>query len=374
MNWKFWNKPKEKKQKTLFQEWRDSIVFAVVVATLVRWATVEAFVVPTGSMENTILPGDFLFVSKFHYGSRTPATPLQVPLTHQTIWGTTIPSYLDWIELPTYRLPGISKIKREDVVVFNVPPLSQNKGVQYPMDLKTYYVKRCVAVAGDRFEIKDRQAYANGVASTNPDKLKFRHLVYAKDEINKRNLSKLGLSASDYILLDRKANNEVVYLMFLTNDQVAELTSTPYINSVQDDRSTHTGTDPGIFPSSKYSAWNGDNYGPIVIPAKGMKIAINDSTLAFYSQAIKDYEHNNNVEINNGELKINGSLVKVYTFKQNYYFMVGDNRHNSLDSRYWGFVPEDHIVGKPLFIWLSVDQNADVTHKIRWNRLMNTVE
>ncbi len=374
MNWKFWTKPQEKKQKTFFQEWRDSLVFAVVVATLIRWATVEAFVVPTGSMENTILPGDFLFVSKFHYGSRTPATPLQVPLTHQTIWGTTIPSYLDWIELPTYRFPGISKIKREDVIVFNVPPLSQNNGVHYPMDLKTYYVKRCVAVAGDRFEIKDRQAYANGVALHNPDNMKFRHLVYAKDEINKRNLTRLGLSASDCILIDRAASNHVTYLMYLTKDQIAELKSTPYITSIKDDPSTHAGADPGIFPSSKYSPWNGDNYGPIIIPAKGMKITVNDSTLAFYAQAIKDYEHNENVEVSNGELKINGTLLKEYTFKQNYYFMVGDNRHNSLDSRYWGFVPEDHIVGKPLFIWLSIDQDADFTHKIRWSRLMNIVE
>jgi len=200
MSLKFWTsrKKKESKPKTIFQEWRDSIVFAVVVATLIRWSAVEAFVVPTGSMENTIMTGDFLFVSKFHYGSRTPATPLQVPLTHQTIWGTEIPSYLDWIELPTYRFPGISKIKREDVIVFNVPPLSQNKGVEYPMDLKTFYVKRCVAIAGDRFEIRDKQAFANGVLLTNPQNMKFEYQMLAKDEINKRNLTGL-----EYFFLGR---------------------------------------------------------------------------------------------------------------------------------------------------------------------------
>src|ERR1700754_718960 len=141
MNWKFWKK-KETKPKPK-EKWWQSLLFAAVFAILIRWLFMEAFTIPTPSMEKSLLVGDYLFVSKFHYGSRTPATPLQVPLTHQTIWGTNIPSYLDWIELPTYRFPGISKIKREDVIVFNVPPLSQNKGVQYPMDLKTYYVKRC---------------------------------------------------------------------------------------------------------------------------------------------------------------------------------------------------------------------------------------
>jgi len=374
MNWKFLTRTKEKKQKTFFQEWRDSILFAVVVATLIRWATVEAFVVPTGSMENTILPGDFLFVSKFHYGSRTPATPLQVPLTHQKIWGTEIPSYLPWIELPTYRFPGISKIKREDIIVFNVPPLSQNKGVSYPMDLKTYYVKRCVAIAGDRFEIKDRQAFANGQPLKNPVNMKFRHLVYAKDEINKRHLSKMGLSQDDYILMGRAENNQPVYLMFLTNTQLDQIKSAPYIVSINEDTSTHDGPDAGIFPSSGYSQWNGDNYGPIIIPARGMKIIVNDSTLAFYGEVIEDYEHNDHVAISNGKLIIDGKEITEYVFKQNYYFMVGDNRHNSLDSRYWGFVPEDHIVGKPLFIWLSMDDHADLLHKIRWNRILNRVE
>lgn len=373
MNWKLGTKPKEKKQKTFFQEWRDSIVFAVVAATLIRWATVEAFVVPTGSMENTILPGDFLFVSKFHYGSRTPATPLQIPLTHQKIWGTDIPSYLPWIELPTYRFPGISKIKREDVIVFNVPALSQNNGVKYPLDLKTYYVKRCVAIAGDRFEIKNRQAFANGKALKNPVNMKFRYLVFAKAEINPRNLSRLNLSKDDYNHLGN-AEGKIVYQMYLTKKQRNEIQSAPYIARITDDERVHNYADPGIFPTSKYSLWNGDHYGLITIPAKGMKIAINDSTLAFYGAVIKEYEHHDHVESNNGKLKIEGKEVTDYTFKQNYYFMVGDNRHNSLDSRYWGFVPEDHIVGKPLFIWLSVDDKADLFHKVRWNRMLNAVE
>jgi signal peptidase I len=372
MNWKFWKKRKEEKPKSFVREWRDSIVFAIIAATLIRWATVEAFVVPTGSMEDTILTGDFLFVSKFHYGSRTPATPLQIPLTHQTIWGTQIPSYLNWIELPTYRFPGISKIKREDVIVFNVPPASQNKGVDYPMDLKTYYVKRCVGLAGDRFEIRDRQIFVNGQPLANPPSMKFSYVVYAKDEINKRNLTGLGINQDNYYFLGR-SENSAVYKMFLTQQQLGEIKSAPYITSVEDDYTTHDGPSANIFPSSKYSLWNGDNYGPIILPSKGMKIAINDSTLAFYGEAIKLYEHNKKVEINNGILKIDGQIISEYSFKQNYYFMMGDNRHNSEDSRYWGFVPEDHIVGKPLFVWLSMDDNADLLHKIRWKRFFTAV-
>src|SRR6478736_3620864 len=297
MNLKFWTtrKKKESKPKTIFQEWRDSIVFAVVVATLIRWSAVEAFVVPTGSMENTIMTGDFLFVSKFHYGSRTPATPLQVPLTHQTIWGTEIPSYLDWIGLPTYRFPGISKIKREDVIVFNVPPLSQNKGVEYPMDLKTFYVKRCVAIAGDRFEIRDKQAFANGVLLTNPQNMKFEYQMLAKDEINKRNLTGL-----EYFFLGHSPENLAVYELFLTKTQFNEIKSAPYVLSIKENE---LGTTDPIFGSSINKNWKRDNYGPLLIPAAGMKIKIDASTLALYGEIIKDYEHNTNVTIQNGKLK-----------------------------------------------------------------------
>jgi signal peptidase I len=364
-------KEKEKKSKTFFQEWRDSIVFAVVVATLVRWSTVEAFVVPTGSMENTIMTGDFLFVSKFHYGSRTPATPLQVPLTHQKIWGTEIPSYLDWIELPTYRFPGVSKIKREDVVVFNVPPLSQNEGVKYPMDLKTFYVKRCVALPGDRFEIRNKEIFANDVPLDHPENMKFSYQLIAKDEINRRNLSGLGLSQDDYYLMGRSPGSTAVYRMYLTEKQVNSLKEAPYVISITQ---LDTRTDDPVYGTVVNTTWNGDQYGPITIPSTGMKININDSTLALYGELIMDYEHNTSVVFDHGKLRVDGREVSDYTFKQNYYFMMGDNRHNSLDSRYWGFVPEDHIVGKPLFVWMSIDDKADLLHKIRWNRLFTRVE
>jgi len=374
MNWKFWKKKKERKPQSFAREWANAIVFAVVAATLIRWSTVQAFVIPTPSMENSLLVGDFLFVSKFHYGPQTPRTPLQVPLTHQKFWGTDIPSYLPWIQLPTYRFPGISKVKNGDVVVFNVPAREENDGIDYPVDLKNNYVKRCVAIAGDRLEIRDRQVFINGEPLANPRNMKFSYLVTANDEIHKRNLARLGVDQDDYYFLGRTQENKAVYKMFLTNEQVSEARTVPYILSVADDYTTHDGPNPRIFPSAWATQWNEDNYGPLVVPGKGMTIMINDSTLACYGTTIKLYEPNKTVEITEGKLMVDGKAVGEYTFHQDYYFMMGDNRHNSRDSRFWGFVPEDHIVGKPLFIWLSVDEEADLLHKVRWNRLFNLIE
>lgn len=373
MNWKFLSKKKEDKPKSKLREWREAIVFAVVVATLIRWSTVEAFVIPTPSMENSMLVGDYLFVSKLHYGSRTPRTPLQIPLTHQKIWGTEIPSYLPWIQLPSWRLPSISHVKREDVVVFNVPAVSMNDGIERPIDLKTYYVKRCVGIPGDRLMVKDRQLTVNGKPLSSPPNMKFSYLVTAKEEITNRNLNKLGVDADDYYFLGRTKDDKAIYKMFLTSAQLSDAKVAPYIIAVDDDHTTHDGPDSDIFPEVKNTTWNGNNYGPLVLPKEGMTIAINDSTLGLYGETIRLYEHHKNVEISSSTLTIDGQSLNEYTFKQDYYFMMGDNRNNSLDSRYWGFVPADHIVGKPLFIWFSVDEHADLLHKIRWSRLFNGI-
>ena len=375
MNWKFWEKKKEEetRKKSFFREWLDAIAFAVVAATLIRWLIMEAYTIPTPSMENSLLVGDFLFVSKFHYGTRTPKTILQVPLTHQKIWFTEIPSYVTWIQLPQYRLPGISHVKSGDVVVFNVPPRELNEYKDYPVDLKSNYIKRCVAVAGDVIQVKERQVMVNNQPIPNPPDMQFSYLVYAKDEINERNFTKLELDPDDYNFLGRPEENQVVYQMFLTQAKALELKTIPYITAVADDHRTHDEPDPRIFPTSKGILWNADNYGPITLPKKGMTIAINDSTLAIYGNTIKNYDHNNQVEVTNSTLTIGGKEVKEYTFKQDYFFMMGDNRHNSLDSRYWGFVPEDHIVGKAFFIWLSIDKYADFVHKIRWSRFLNLI-
>jgi signal peptidase I len=376
MNWKFWEKKAvaEQKPKSAVREWWDAILFAVVAATLIRWLIMEAYTIPTPSMENSMLVGDFLFVSKFHYGTRTPRTPLQIPLTHQKIWFTNIPSYLDWIQLPTYRLPGFSEVKREDVVVFNVPPKDLNEGKDYPIDLKTNYIKRCVAVAGDVLEIKNKQVIINGQPLANPSDMQYSYLVTAKDEINERNFEKLELDPDDYTYLGRPENDKAVYQMFLTTAKVEELKGLPFVTSVTEDYRTNEGPDMRTFPGSKYTPWNGDNYGPLTIPKEGMKIQINDSTLSIYGGVIKDYDHNEEVTIQDGKLTIAGKEVVEYTFQQDYYFMMGDNRHNSLDSRYWGFVPADHIVGKGFFIWLSINKYASFIHKIRWSRFFKLVE
>jgi signal peptidase I len=381
MNWKFWEKKKEEsnKPKSIVREWWDAILFAVVAATLIRWLIMEAYTIPTPSMENSLLVGDFLFVSKFHYGTRTPRTPLQIPLTHQKIWFTEIPSYLDWIQLPTYRLPGISHVKREDVVVFNVPGYAENnynvprnEWKSYPVDLKTNYIKRCVGIPGDVLEIKDRQLIVNGQPLKNPENMQFRYHVIAKDEINARNFEKLGLDPEDYQSYGRTAPDQVEYMMLLTAGKYEEVKSLPYIKSIELQPTNHD-ADGRVFPNSKYAPWNGDNFGPLTLPKEGMTIAINDSTLSMYGATIRDFDLNKDVKIENGKLTIEGKEVTQYTFKQNYYFMMGDNRDNSLDSRYWGFVPEDHIVGKGFFIWLSLDKYGDFLHKIRWSRFFKLI-
>ena len=374
MNLKFLTKKTESKPKSKLREWREAILFAVVVATLIRWGTVEAFVIPTPSMENSLMVGEYLFVSKLHYGPRTPRTPLQIPLTHQKIWGTEIPSYLPWIQLPSFRLPGFSQVKREDVVVFNVPDVGMNDGIERPIDLKTFYVKRCVGIPGDRLVVKNRELVVNGKALGKPVDMKFSYLITAKDAITKRNLTKLGLDPDDYYFLGRTKDNNVIYKMFLTSTQLMNVKSASYILAAVDDYTTHDGPDEDIFPSSMNTSWNGDNYGPLTVPKKGMVIEVNDSTLNLYGETIRLYEHHKKVDVRNNTLTIDGKKVNVYTFQQDYYFMMGDNRNNSLDSRYWGFVPADHIVGKPLFIWFSVNKHADLLHKIRWDRLFSVIK
>ncbi len=374
MKWNFLTNKKQEGPKSKLREWREAIVFAVVVATLIRWGTVEAFVIPTPSMENSLLVGEYHFVSKLHFGSRTPRTPLQIPLTHQKIWGTEIPSYLDWIELPSWRLPGVSSVKREDVVVFNVPDVGMNDGIERPIDLKTYYVKRCVGIPGDTIVIKDRRLAVNGKSLRVPPGVKFSYLVTANEEISDRSFSKLGLDGDDYYFLGRTNDGKALYKMFLTEAQRDDVNAASYIIEVGDDYTTHDGPDLDIFPAAMNTSWNGDNYGPLIVPSEGMTITINDSTLGLYGETIRLYEHHKNVIISGGTLTIEGKPLREYTFAQGYYFMIGDNRNNSLDSRYWGFVPADHIVGKPLFIMFSVDKHADLIHKIRWDRLFTYIK
>jgi signal peptidase I len=386
MNWKFWKRSPEKpsKPKSKTREWWDAILFAVVAATLIRWLIMEAYTIPTPSMENSLLVGDFLFVSKFHYGTRTTTTPLQVPLTHQKIWFTEIPSYTRLIQLPQYRLPGLTHVKNGDVVVFNVPPRALNDD-DYPVDLKTNYIKRCVAIAGDVIQVKNQDVFINGNAFPKPEQMQYAYLVTANGPINERNFRKLGLGPEDYQQHHQTNDGKYVYKLFLTEELAQELTNNKpsYIYSVEKEISDDKETFPyniqynqtfGIAKNENMS-WSQDNFGPLWVPKKGATIAINDSTLTLYGNVIREYDHNDkdDVKIENGKLTIGGQEVNEYTFKQNYYFMMGDNRHNSLDSRYWGFVPEDHVVGKAFFIWLSIDRNADFLNKIRWSRFFKLI-
>ena len=379
-NWKFWTKKEttETKPKSKSREWADAILFAVVAATLIRWLIMEAYTIPTPSMEKSLLVGDFLFVSKFHYGTRTPKTPLQVPLTHQKIWFTDIPSYVDWIQLEQYRLPGFTTVKRNDVVVFNYPP-----EMEYPTDLKTNYIKRCVAIGGDTISIRNKHVIVNGIPNEEPEKMQFSYVVSANNLINERTLKKYDIS--DFSILGWRDNN-AVYQMQLLPEVAEELKTLPFIENVEPATVTNGALraktiediEAQIYPKgTEMFPWNSDFFGPVVVPAEGMTITLNDSTIALYGKVIKNYEHNENVELTDSSVTIDGQQITEYTFKQDYYFMMGDNRHNSLDSRYWGFVPADHIVGKAFFIWLSLDANEsifNIVDKVRWSRFFKLIE
>ncbi|MFP4090179.1 MAG: signal peptidase I [Cyclobacteriaceae bacterium] len=348
-------------QKSKTREWVDAIVFAVVAATIIRWLFLEAFTIPTPSMEKSLLVGDFLFVSKMHYGARTPKTPLQVPLTHQTIWGTDIPSYVDWIQLPQYRLPGFADVERNDVVVFNYPV-----EYQHPTDLKTNYIKRCVGVPGDVVEVQDRQVIINGQDIPNPEGLQYRYFVATNEVVNDRVFDKFEIW--EYNLVQGG------YIVLCTPEIAAELEKLPFVTGVQSAAMGEDQVNPRIYPDASVFPWNADFFGPLTIPAEGMTIELTEENIIKYEKVIRHYEGHEKVEVQDGKLLIDGVAADNYTFKQNYYFMMGDNRHNSEDSRFWGFVPEDHIVGKAFFIWLSVDPNAGLFDKIRWERLLNIIE
>lgn len=353
------NEPPPQKSKT--REWIDAIVFAVVAATLIRWLFLEAFTIPTPSMENSLLVGDFLFVSKMHYGARTPKTPLQVPLTHQKIWGTDIPSYSDLIQLPQFRLPGFSDVERGDVVVFNFPTEHQ-----YPTDLKTNYIKRCVGLPGDVIQVIDRQVYVNDEVYPDPPGVQYRYFVETDQTINDRIFENLGVW---------EHNDTPQGSIILATPEVAEqFAEMPFVKSVKSAGVTEDQVAPRIYPDASVFPWNADFFGPLQVPAEGMKIELTEENIVKYEYVIKHYEGNEQVERRDGKLYVDGQAADTYTFRQDYYFMMGDNRHNSEDSRFWGFVPADHIVGKAFFIWLSIDPNESFFNKIRWSRLFNLIE
>lgn len=362
------------KKKSAIREWFDSILFAVIAATLIRWLFFEAFTIPTPSMENSLLVGDFLFVSKLHYGTRTPKTPLQVPLTHQTIWGTNIPSYTDAIQLPQFRLPGFSDVKRGDVVVFNYPP-----ELQHPVDLKTNYIKRCMGLPGDKLEVRDLQVFANGTAVENPPRMENEYFVATTTSVNEAKVFKdNGISEYNSYMETFNdtiaSNDQPGYLVYTTVELAAKLKTYDFVKDVTVVKASKEISEPMLYPNSQLFKWNRDNYGPITIPAKGMTVQLTPENIALYGPVIKNYEGKDAVELDEKSVKIAGKAITSYTFDQDYYFMMGDNRHNSADSRYWGFVPKDHIVGKAVFVWMSIDPApTSFLGKIRWSRLFRVI-
>ena len=361
----------------------SSLLFAVIVATLVHTYFIQPYTIPTSSLEKSLLIGDFLFVSKMNYGARVPMTTVALPMVHDSIPLTKRKSYLNWPQLPYMRLPGFQTIDRTDIVVFNWPVDTvykffdtSKRHVLKPVDKKSNYVKRCVGIPGDSLSIKDGIVYIDGKILVMPERAKPQY-SYAVALDGKTPID------FEYLIKDLNITDEAgfkselrdtLFLKALTAAGAERLKNVPGIVSVT--RQIAKGVEAGIFPH--INKWNRDNFGPIYIPQKGKTVALTTETLPFYKRIITEYEKNdsgkkNDLKITGNEIRLNGTIVKNYTFKQNYYWMMGDNRHNSEDSRYWGYVPEDHIVGKPIFIWMSWDTNGKGLNKIRWDRVFTTV-
>lgn len=364
-----------KRKRTVPQEWFEAIVFAVFAATFIRWIFMEAYVIPTPSMERSLLVGDFLFVSKINYGPRTPGTPLQIPLTHAKIWGTELPSYIQGVQIPQYRLPSLAKVERNDVVVFNYPVddmyNARSGGGFHPRDLKTHYIKRCVAIPGDVLEVKAGQVFIGGKASENPEGMQQRYFIETGQVIRERVF--LDFDVWEYAQ-GQLPSGKKGYIALMTASTADEFKKFEFVKSVTLEIGEPNDADPGIFPDGRYYPWNADYYGPLEVPARGKVIQIDEYTLAMYGSTIVDYEELGDVKVEVDKLIIDGKAVSSYTFKKDYYFMMGDNRHNSADSRFWGFVPEDYIVGEASFIWMSLDDKASFLNKVRWNRLFNGIK
>lgn len=372
--------PKNKTADTV-----SSLLFAIVVATLVHTYVMQPFTIPSSSLEKSLLIGDFLFVSKVNYGPRTPMTTVALPMVHDSIPLAGRLSYTSFPQLPYFRFPGFEKIKNNDIVVFNWPRDTLDHmyhpspvRIDKPRDKKTNYVKRCVGIPGDSLQIKDGIVFINGKELILPERAKpqyaYRVVLDGKTNVN-----------FDFLLSDMKVTDGIDYISqqrdtvgirALTFENAERFRNVPGIVSVI--KVNHKGPEDGVFPDFKdgkpsvTNNWSGDNYGPIYIPQEGKTVALNKQTLPMYKIIITEYE-GNTLKVVGDDIYVNDQKATSYTFKQNYYWMMGDNRHNSLDARYFGYTPEDHIVGKPVFIWMSWDTNGKGLNKIRWERMFTFV-
>ena len=363
----------------------SSLLFAIVVATIVHTYFIQPFTIPSSSLEKSLLIGDFLFVSKMNYGARTPMTAVAAPMVHDTLPLLNVKSYLAKPQLPYFRFPGFQTIKNNDIVVFNWPADTlfnmykpADKRYDKPRDKKTNYVKRCVGIAGDSLQIKNGIVFINGKELIMPERAKpqysYNIALDGKTNIDFEYLFK-ELKVTDAAGF-RTEQRDTLFVQALTEESVAKLKTVSGITAVE--RIIHKGPEDGVFPDfqdgkpSITNNWSNDNFGPIYIPQKGKTVALDLKSLPFYKKIIAEYE-NNDLKVVGNDIFINDKKVTSYTFKQNYYWMMGDNRHNSLDARYFGFTPEDHVVGKPIFIWMSWDSNGKGINKIRWERMFTTV-
>jgi len=421
VRWAFWKPRKDKdmpkfKRKTL--EWVDAIIFAVIAASFIRAFFFEAFTIPTSSMEKSMMVGDYLFVSKVAYGPRKPMTPISFPFVHHTLpLSKTKKSFTTWIQNPYERMAGFGKIKRNDVVVFNYPTgdtvclENQSQGyydiirvksrefkimdikggrktrsdkayyetarnwvrnhytiTERPIDKRENYIKRCVALPGDSLEIRNGQVFINGKPQKHFEGIQYNYEVITDGTtLTTRTLHRLDIAQRDIRHQGR------TYIMPLTNENYQKVKNIPFVNSVTRLTKADGIRNYRIFPHDSDYNWNEDWFGPMYVPKAGAKIKLTTHNLPLYERII-DYYEKNDLEVDGNTIMINGEEADSYTFKMNYYWMMGDNRHNSADSRFWGFVPENHVVGKAAFIWLSLDKEDSFPKNIRWNRLFNTVK
>ena len=399
VKWLFWKKEyKEGEKRNALLDWLDAIIFAVVVVTFINTFFFQAFKIPSSSMESSLYTGDHLFVSKLAYGPKLPQTPLTIPFTHNVIGSKE--SYSTLIQNDYRRLKGFGKVENGDYVVFGFPHgdtvltkapaddyymLSRTIGREEviraygplktrPSDKKDHYVKRCVASAGDTLEIRNGQVYVNGTAQTVWPGVQNSYTVVTNGQrINPVILDDLGINIRE---LGFSQSLPGYPGMPLTAEMLDKVRKLPSVVSVTQNIDVYPADYPDswmtIFPFTPDYHWTRDNFGPLWIPSAGTTVELTLETLPLYERIITAYE-GNSLEVVDAEIFINGEKAQSYTFAQDYYFMMGDNRHNSLDSRYWGFVPEDHIVGKPALIWLSIDGNKSFPKNIRWRRFLKFV-
>lgn len=393
VNWRFWRKRKPEGEKhKLSTEVIDSLIIAILLAIFIRIFFAEAYTIPTSSMEKTLAVGDYIFVSKVRYGPRLPITPVTIPFTHNIMPFTTNKnSFSTRFQIPYKRLKGIRSIKNFDIVTFNYPvgdtiiegfidknyhSLVRQHGHDYirnnykliyrPVDKRDNYTKRVIGIPGDTIEIVHGKAYINNEPEPPVQGSQFNYSVKTKGtQEDTLIMSKLGVSIYD---VNYNVFNSI-YNLPLTRDMYLTLIDSNYFKAIV----RYESTDPSsvnrqIFPFSSNYNWTEDNYGPLYIPKKGDKVDLTLENLPLYNRIITIYEENE-LTIVNDTIYINGSATEFYTFEMNYYFMLGDNRHNSRDSRYWGFVPEDHIIGKATLVWLSLDKSKKFLKSIRWNRM-----